>query len=313
MRIAVIGAGGIGGYFGGRLAAAGHDVTFVARGAHLEAIQRDGLVVGSVAGDVTIFPAMATADPGEMGQVDLVMLCVKTWQLAPAIDSLSSLVGPDTGVMTVQNGVEAPAQVATAFGEAAVLPGVARIFAFIERPGVIRHMGGPASLAFAEWDNRPSSRVEAIRAALATAGAAVEVPEDIWAELWTKLLVVVPFGTLGAAANATIGELRTTPSTRGLLEEAMEEIRDVAEARGIRLADDVVARSMAFLDDQPEAATTSLQRDLLGGQRSELEAWTGAVARLGQESGVTTPVHRVLYNVLSLQEARSAGPRRWSA
>jgi 2-dehydropantoate 2-reductase len=178
MRIAVIGAGGVGGYFGGRLAVGGQDVTFVARGAHLEAIQRDGLTVASVAGDFRVSPARATHDTAEVGAVDLVMVCVKTWQLAPAIDGLPPLMGPDTAVLTVQNGVEAPGLVAEAVGQESVLPGSAKVFASIERPGVVRHAGGPGSLAFAEWDNRASPRVETLRAALVEAGASVVVPDD---------------------------------------------------------------------------------------------------------------------------------------
>lgn len=308
MRIAVIGAGGIGGYFGGRLAAGGQDVTFVARGAHLRAMQREGLSVASVVGDFAVSPAKATDDTSQVGTVDVVMLCVKTWQLAPAIDQLPPLMGPDTTVLTVQNGVEAPDQVAAAVGQRSVLPGVAKVFASIERPGVIRHAGGPGSLAFAEWDNRPSERVEALRAVLAEAGASVEVPDDIWAELWAKFLFVVPFGTLGSAADATIGELRTDPRTRRLLEEAMREVDAVAHATGVRLPGDVVEATMAFVDQQPDAATSSLQRDLLSGRRSELEAWTRAVPRLGAAAGVETPVHRVLSGVLSLVAARADRP-----
>lgn len=309
MRIAVIGVGGIGGYFGGRLAAGGQDVVFVARGGHLAAIQREGLSVASVAGDFTVAPAKATHDTSDIGAVDVVMLCVKTWQVASAIESLPPLLGPHTAVLTVQNGVEAPQQVAEAVGQRRVLPGIAKVFAHIESPGVIRHEGGPGSLAFAEWDNRRSDRVTAFRTALKDAGAAVVVPEDVWGELWAKFLFVVPFGTLGAAADATIGELRRDPHTRRLLEEGMREIEAVATATGVRLPDDVVEATMTFVDRQPEGATSSLQRDLLSRSRSELDAWTGAVARLGLDAGVDTPVHRVLHGVLSLVAARSGGSR----
>jgi 2-dehydropantoate 2-reductase len=307
MRIAVIGAGGIGGYFGGRLAASGQDVVFVARGDHLAAIQRDGLSVASVAGDFTVAPARATHDTTDIGVVDVVMLCVKTWQVASATETLPPLLGQNTAVLTVQNGVEAPQQVAEAVGQPRVLPGIAKVFASIESPGVIRHQGGPGSLAFAEWNNRPSERVAAFRSALKDAGAIVVVPAEIWAELWAKFLFVVPFGTLGAAADATIGELRRDPHTRRLLEEGMREIQAVATATGVRLPEDVVETTMAFVDQQPERATSSLQRDLLSRSPSELDAWTGAVARLGLTAGVDTPVHRVLHGVLSLMAARSSG------
>ncbi|GAB3887115.1 2-dehydropantoate 2-reductase [Terrabacter terrigena] len=297
----MLGTGGIGGYFGGRLAASGHDVTFVARGAHLEAIRGRGLQVASVAGDFTVHQATATDDPTTVGEVDAVLLAVKTWQLAPVLETLPSLVGAATAVVTTQNGVEAPEQVAAVVGRGAVLPGIAKIFAFIDGPGRVTHAGGPASLAFDEWEPRPggpSQRVARLREAVSASGAVSPVPDDIWAELWSKMLFVVPFGGLGAALAATLGELRGDPARRGLLQDAMREVEAVARARGIRLPEKVVDGTMAFVDDQPADATTSLQRDLLEGRRSELDAWTGAVVRLAAESGVDAPLHRLLLEVL---------------
>ena len=299
MRIAVIGAGGIGGYFGGRLAASGHEVTFVARGDHLAAIRDKGLRVKSVAGDFTVSPASVTDGTRSIGVVDMVLLAVKTWQLDPVLAALPSLVGPETAVVTTQNGVEAPGQVAAVVGRQAVLPGIAKIFAFIEEPGIIRHAGGPASLAFAEWDNGSSERVRGLRQAVTGAGAVAPVPDDIWAELWSKMLFVVPFGGLGAALDATVGELRTRPSWRALLQDAMREVETLARARGVRLPESVVAGTMAFVDDQPAAATTSLQRDVLADKPSEIDAWTGAVVRLAAEAGVAAPIHRLLLEVLT--------------
>jgi 2-dehydropantoate 2-reductase len=298
MRIAVIGAGGIGGYFGGRLAQAGHDVTFVARGEHLQAIRTKGLSVDSVAGDFTVEPAQATSDIGAVGPVDAVLLGVKTWQVTDLLSDLPALLGPQTAVITTQNGVEAPAQIAAAIGEDHVVPGVAKIFAAIEGPGRIRHFGGPGNLTFGEWDNRRSDRVQALADALGDAGV---VARDIWVELWFKLLFVVPFGTLGAATGADLGALRTHTGTRRLLENAMAEVHAVATASGIALPDDCVATAMGFIDSQPAAGTTSLQRDIWAGRPSELDAWTGAVVRLGAEYAVPTPVHDTLYQVLSLR------------
>jgi 2-dehydropantoate 2-reductase len=308
MKIAVIGAGGIGGYFGGRLAAAGHEVGFVARGAHLEALRRDGLTVRSVNGDFTVAPARATDDPHELGAADVVMFAVKTWQLEQATALLAPLMGSGTAVLTTQNGVEAPQLVADVVGREAVLPGLAKIFASIEEPGVIRHVGGPASLAFAEWDDSPSDRVERLRTALAEAGVTATVPESVWTELWAKFLFVVPFGGLGAVTDAPIGVLRSQPGTRRLLEDAMREIRDVGHALGVKLPGDIVESTMAFVDQQPPEGRSSLQRDLLSGRPSELDAWNGAVARLGSGVGVATPIHALLYEVLTvLASTRRAG------
>lgn len=299
MRIAVVGAGGIGGYFGGRLAAGGHDVSFLARGAHLQAIREYGLSVESVQGDFTVPDTVATDNPSEVGPVDLVLLAVKTWQLDDAIGLLPPLLGPETAVLTTQNGVEAPDQVATVIGRSSVLPGIAKIFAMIAGPGRIRHGGGPASLSFAEWDDAPSARVEELRDAFTAAGIATPAPDGIWSELWAKFLFVVPFGGLGAALDATIGELRDTPAQRQLLEDAMREIEAVARANEVSLPVGIVAGTMAFVDLQPAGATTSLQRDLLAGSPSELDAWIGAVVRLGAQTDVPVPLHRLLMAVLT--------------
>jgi 2-dehydropantoate 2-reductase len=303
MKIAVVGAGGTGGYFGGRLAAADHEVSFVARGANLDALRRDGLAVESIRGDFAVAPVRATADAREIGEVDAVLLCVKTWQLPAALASLPPLVGPDTGVMTMQNGVEAPGQVADVVGRNAVLPGVAKIFAELTGPGRVRHFGGPAWLSFGEWDSRSTPRVEALSAALKGAGVGADVPADIWVELWNKMVLIVGFGGLGAATGAPIGVLRERPGTRRLLLEAMEEVAAVARARGVALADDIAPVSLGFLDQQTPSGTTSLQRDIWAGHPSELEAWTGAVVRLGAEAGAPTPINSFLYEVISARAA----------
>ena len=296
MKIAIVGAGGVGGYFGARLAAAGQDVSFVARGKHLEALRSDGLVVRSPAGDLELSPVRATADPAELGEADYVLVCVKTWQLPEVITSIAPLVGDATAIVTVQNGVEAPDQVAAVYGREAVLPGAAEVIAYVDGPGIIRHLGN-GKLNFGEWDNQPTPRTERLRDAFVDAGLQATVPDDIWAGLWTKFLSVVPSGGLGTATGAGYGVLRTRPGTRRLLTEATTEIRDVALARGIALAADVVPRTLAWIDQLPADGTTSLQRDLIAGRPSELEAWTGAVVRLGRESGVPTPVNTFLYEL----------------
>ncbi|GGO55052.1 2-dehydropantoate 2-reductase [Streptomyces lasiicapitis] len=304
LKVAVIGAGGVGGYFGGRLAEAGHDVGFVARGAHLAALRRDGLTVDSPAGDFTVAPARASDDTHDIGEVDVVLLCVKTSQLPPAIAALKPLIGSGTAVVTLQNGVEAPEQVAQEVGRDAVLPGTAKIIAHLDGPGRVRHVGGPGALAFTEWDNRATPRVERLRAALTAAGVNATVPDDIWAELWAKFLFVVPFGGLGTVTDAPFGVLRSRPGTRQLLVEGMTEIERVARARNVPLPDDIVARTLDFIDQQPAAGTSSLQRDILAGRPSELDAWNGSVVRLGELAGVPTPVNRYLYEVAGVLAAR---------
>jgi 2-dehydropantoate 2-reductase len=295
-RIAVVGAGGVGGYFGGRLAAAGQDVSFIARGKHLEALRADGLVVRSVAGDFEL-SVRVSGDAGEIGAVDYVLVCVKTWQLPDAVTGIAPLVGEHTAIVTVQNGVEAPDQVAAVYGQAAVLPGAAEVIAYVEAPGIIRHLGGSGRLTFAEWDNQPTPRTAWLRTAFLEAGLAVANPDDIWAALWTKFLSVVPSGGLGTATDSPYGVLRARPGTRHLLTEATTEIRDVALALGIKLPDDVVPRTLAWIDQLPADGTTSLQRDLRARRPNELDAWTGAVVRLGAQAGVPTPVNAFLYEL----------------
>ena len=296
MKIAIVGAGGVGGYFGARLAAAGQVVGFVARGKHLEALRSQGLVVRSPAGDLELSPVRATADPAELGEADYVLVCVKTWQLPEVITTIGPLVGDATPIVTVQNGVEAPDQVAAVYGRAAVLPGAAEVIAYVDGPGIIRHLGN-GQLNFGEWDNRPTPRTERLRDAFVDAGLQATVPDDIWAGLWTKFLSVVPSGGLGTATGVGYGVLRTRPGTRRLLTEATTEIRDVALARGIALAADVVPRTLAWIDQLPADGTTSLQRDLIAGRPSELEAWTGAGTPDSRPRRTTAPVNTFLYEL----------------
>ena len=299
IKIAVLGVGGVGGYFGGRLAAAGHDVSFVARGEHLQAMRRDGLTVESVAGDFALESVVATDDPAEIGEVDYVLLGVKTWQLDAAIESLRPLVGPRTAVVTTQNGVDAPQQVADRLGRKAVLPGAVEVIAFLDGPGRVRHIGGPGKLTFGEWDNRPSERVERLREALQGSGLTAVLPADIWVALWSKFLALGSFGAIATVANAPYGVLRSRPGTRQLLVDSMNEIKQVAKATGVELPIDAIDNTLAFLDGLPAEGTTSLQRDINAGKPSELEAWTGAVVRIGQETGTPTPLNNLLYELAS--------------
>jgi 2-dehydropantoate 2-reductase len=302
-----VGSLGIGGFFGGRLAHAGYDVSFVARGEQLAAIRHDGLRVESVDGDFDVSPASATDDPRDIGEVDYVLVCVKTWQLRDVAAGIGSLLGANTAVVTVQNGVEAPAELAEITGRQRILPGVAKVFTQVAGPGRVRHLGGPGSLAFAEWDNTSSSRAEQLRKALVAAGVAVDEPPDIWSALWSKFLFVVPLGGLGAVSRAPVGIVRSVPETRQMLEAGMAEIRDVASARGVGLADGVVLATLAFVDQQPAAGRSSLQRDIAVGKPSELEAWNGAVTRLGRDADVATPVNTFIYQSLLPQERRARG------
>lgn len=306
LRVAVLGAGGVGAYFGARLAQAGAELAVIARGAHLDAIVDKGLRVDSVLGDVHVSPAIATADPADVGPVDVVLLGVKTWQVADAAQSLRPLLGSETLVVPLQNGVETIDELTVALGDRHVVGGLCSGFCFIVGPGHVRHIGGVTFIKFGELDGAKTPRVLALRDAFAAAGVDAEVPDDIRVALWEKFLLVVPFGGLGAVARAPIGVL-LTPPTRALLESGMREIEAIARARGVALPDDVIARTFALLDAANPSGTSSLQRDIAAGKRSELDAWTGAVVRLGARANVPTPLHDFLYAVLLPQERRARG------
>lgn len=305
--IAVVGVGGVGGYLGGRLAAAGCDVQLLARGENLAALQDTGLCITHSSGDQTVSDVRASDDPHDIGKVDVVVLCVKTPQLPAATHALGPLVGGDTAVVTVQNGVEAPEQVAAEIGRGQVLPGTIRVVATMDAPGHVSHVGGPAALTVAEWDNSASDRVTRLRGVLRDASLEAPDPRDIWVDLWAKFLLVTPVGSLGAATGgATIGELRSRAGIRRMLVAGMQEIHETAVGLGIALPDDIVDTATGLMDRQAPDVTSSLQRDILAGRPSELDAWTGAVVRLAERAGRTAPVHEMLYELLATRTSLTA-------
>jgi 2-dehydropantoate 2-reductase len=313
MRIAMFGAGGTGGYFGARLARAGEPVVFIARGDHLRAIRENGLRVDSVEGDFVVRPALVTDDPAKAGTVDVVFVGVKAWQVPEVAQAIPPLIGPDTFVIPLQNGVEAADQLASVLGRERVVGGSAKVLTFISAPGCIRHLGGPASITIGELDHRPSERTERLRDALSRGGIAAGISPDIHVALWEKFLFIVPLGGIGAVTRAPVGTLRTFPETRRMLEEGMREILAVARGRKVALKEDLVGRTMDFVDSLPPEGTVSMQRDILDGRPSELEAWNGAVVRLGKQVGVATPLHDYLYRTLLPQEMKARGRAQFPA
>lgn len=307
MRIAVVGPGGVGGFFGGCLARSGQDVVFIARGRTLAALERDGLSVKSPRGDFSLQPVAAAGDPAEVGPVDAVLVCVKAWQVAEVAPSLAPLLGPDTPVLPLQNGVEAPNQLAAALGPEHALVGLCKILSRVEAPGRIHHLGAEPWIALGERDNRPSPRVEALARALREAGVTVEIPGDVWVALWEKFLFMAAVGGVGAVTRVPIGTLRRLPETRALVRGAMEEVRAVALARGIAVPEDAAERTLAFIDTLPAEGTASMQRDLMAGRPSELESQSGAVVRLGREAGVEVPLNTFLYHCLLPSELAARG------
>lgn len=299
MRIAIFGTGG---YFGAQLARAGEDVTFIARGEHLRAIRTQGLRVATPESEIVIHPAQATDDPVEVGAVDAVLVGVKTWQVADAARAIRPMLTTQTFVVPLQNGVEAAVHLAAVLGTTHVLGGLCGTISRVVGPGQILSLGKTNFIKFGELDNHRSERAQRLQRAFERASVKAEIPTDIQVATWEKFIFVVPYGGIGAVTRAPAGVIRALPETRRLLERGMQEILMVARARQISLADGIVEKSMALVDALDSSSTASLQRDISAGRPSELEAWNGAVVRLGQEAGVATPLHEFLYHSLLPQE-----------
>lgn len=307
MRVAVFGTGGVGGYFGGRLAQAGEEVIFIARGEHLRAIRDQGLRVESIKGDFTIHPAQASDSPARVGQVDLVLVAVKAWQVPEAAQAMQPLVGAETCVLPLGNGVDAPEQLAAVLGWEPVLGGLCQISAFIGAPGLVRHVGIEPYVALGEMDRRASARAERVRQAFERSGVKVEVPTDIQLAMWTKFMFIAAISGVGAVARVPLGVTRSLPETRCLLEDAMREIIAVGRARGVDWPADILEKRLAFIDSLAPAVIPSMQRDIVEGRPSELGSQNGAVVRMGLEAGVLTPVHAYIYGSLLPQELQARG------
>ncbi len=308
MRLAIMGCGGVGGYFGARLAEAGHDVTFVARGEHLAAMKHEGLRVSSIEGDVHLTEVKATDDPARVGAVDVVLVAVKAWQVADAARAIRPMIGPDTFVVPLENGVEAADILAARLGLAHVLDGLCGILAWREAPGHIRHAGVSPFVRFGERDNRRSKRALRLKAAFDQArGLTAEIPDDIHAAVWSKFLFICAMSGIGSVTRAPIGITRTLPETRALIEQMLAEIAAVARARGVALLEDATIRALRFIDALPAESTASMQRDIMAGLPSELESQNGAVVRLGLEAGVATPVNAMIHAALLPQERQARG------
>ena len=307
MRIAIFGTGGVGGYFGGRLAQAGEDVTFIARGAMLEAIRARGLRVDSIKGDFRLDRVQATDDPSYVGAVDAVLVCVKAWQVPDAAAAMRPMIGNGTIAIPLENGLEAPDQLAAALGREHAGGGLCGIVSFVVGPGHIQHAGVDPFVNFGELDNSRSERLERLRDAFQHAGVTADIPPDIHRSMWTKLLFIAVLSGVGSVTRAPAGVWRAMPETRALAEGAAREIVAVAAARGITLAPDAPQLMLSRIDALPPDSTASMQRDVLDGKPSELDAQLGAVVRLGRASGVPTPIFDTLYAALLPQERKARG------
>lgn len=305
MRALIYGTGAVGGYFGARLAQAGHEVWFLARGANLDAIRESGLQIESPKGDYTVWPVNVTDRLTGLPPVEAVILGVKAWQVPEAAEALRPWIGSATRILTLQNGIEAPAQLAEQMGAEHVLGCVCRIIASRVAPGLIRHAGIEPEIVLGELVvGGISEDTAAIGDAFRSAGIAVELTTQLDAALWQKLLFIAAMSGMGAVTRATIGEIRETRETRSMLQQAMEEVFNVAYAKGVALHPAIVDKTLSFVDSIACDGTTSMQRDIAEGRPSELEAIVGAVVRNAHQVRVSIPVNSFIYSALLLQEKR---------
>lgn len=301
MKIAVMGSGGVGGFYGGLLARAGAEVTFVARGAHLAAMRERGLLIeNETQGNVEIRDIRVTEDPAGIGVVDLVLIAVKLWDLDAAVHAVKPLVGPHTAVLSLQNGVIKDDILRRAFGDRAVMGGVGYVATHISRPGVIHQVGTLQRLIFGEYDGAASARVEALLALALKAGLQAESVADIRRTLWEKYTFLVGLSATTTTMRSTIGPIRTNPRTRAFLHDAMREVVAVGRAHGVALPEHYADERLAFADTVPADMTSSMHHDLDAGNRLEVEWLSGGVVKLGREAGIATPVNRAVWDVLTL-------------
>ncbi|GMQ95775.1 MAG: 2-dehydropantoate 2-reductase [Gammaproteobacteria bacterium] len=299
MKIAVMGSGGVGGYFGARLAAADNDVSFIARGAHLEAIRGQGLRVQSPLGDVHIDPAAATDDPAEVGPVDVVLFATKLYDTESAGQQCRAFIGADTAVISLLNGVDSEERLGRILGAEHVVGGVARISAGIAEPGVIQHHARFAEIEFGEPDGRKSARLQAFLAAATEAKIDAQLSDDINTAIWQKFVMIASFSAVTTLTRLPAGPIRDNPRTWSLMQAAAHEAGAVARARGVGLAENAVDDVVKLMGALPDGMKASMLTDLERGKPLELEWLSGAVCRLGRETGVDTPVHRVVLAALS--------------
>ena len=301
MRIAMMGSGGLGGFFGGRLAHGGCDVSFIARGEHLHAMQEQGLRIASaVHGDIVVKQARYTDDPATIGVVDLVIVGVKLWDTEAAAKAIRPMVGPDTAVLSFQNGVTKDEILIREFGAAAVMGGAGYVATRIARPGVIEQTGTIQRLVFGEYDGRRSARAEELLKAALAAGIDAQLSTDIRRALWEKFVFLVGLSATTTSMRATIGPIRTNPQTRAFLHGILKEVVAVGRAHGVGLPENYADERLTFADSLPPTMTSSMFHDLERGSRLELPWLSGAVVDLGARAGVATPLNRAVCDILTL-------------
>ncbi|WP_456377172.1 ketopantoate reductase family protein [Lutibacter sp.] len=305
MNIVIYGTGGVGGYFGARLAQAGNKVTFIARGKHLETIQQKGLQLKSSKGNYLVYPASATSTIAEIKNIDLILICVKTWQLSEVAQQIKPILNKNTKVISLLNGVENEAILCKILPKKSVLGGLCKIVSKVEDYGVINHISYEPTIVFGELNNKKTERAQKIERAFINAEIKTKLTTNIQQEIWTKFLFITTISGIGALTRASIGEMISSEEIKKIMYKTAEEIVAIAKVKKINLPVNLIKKQFELIENQPYNTTSSLQRDIMAGKPSELEAQNGTIVKLGVELGVPTPVNSVIYNCLLLQEKKA--------
>ncbi|MFO7719956.1 MAG: 2-dehydropantoate 2-reductase [Gillisia sp.] len=305
MQILIYGIGGVGGYFGGKIANAGYDVSMIGRGKHLEAIQQNGLFIESIKGDFKVFPKVATDDLQQVPAPDLVILGVKSWQLKDAAIALKPVIKEDTIVLPLQNGADNVEQLLQVLPEKNVIAGLCRIVSFIEAPGKIKHASFEPEIIFGEIDNSQSKRIQSVKEIFDRSGIKNSIPEDIQLEVWKKFLFIVTISGIGGLTRVPVGKIRESAYLVDLMQKTAQEILEVANAKKIPLTREHVKKVFETIANQPYDTTASTQRDLMNGRPSEIEKFNGFIVQEGARLGIPTPVNKFIYECLLPMEQKA--------
>lgn len=303
MKIGIIGTGGVGGYFGARLAASGNEVKFIARGKHLRTIKEKGLILKSIKGDLHINSAVVSDDISDLSDCELIILGVKAWQVKDIAPILSKILNKNALVLPLQNGVLTASELLEYFEKNQILGGLCMIFSSIESPGVINHKGLEPSITFGEIDKSVKERTTQLKNTFEQAGINTTLSEDIEAALWRKFILICLSG-LGAITNSGYGLIRETPETRQIIIDVLTEVSSIAKAKKVNLGNDIVEKSLQIVDTYPAESMSSLARDVLNGKPSEIEYQNGTIVKLGKELGIETPANKFIYGFIKLIEKR---------
>ena len=298
MKILIFGIGGVGGYFGGKLAQAGYNVTMIARGKHLEAINKNGLEVESINGNFKVKPNLVTDELAEVPTPDLVILGVKSWQIQEVANKLKPIISTETMVLPLQNGANNVEKLLEILPKQNVLAGLCHIVSFLEKPGKIKHVSFEPRITFGEIDNSTSERIQRLKTVFEKAGITNFNPENIQLEIWKKFLFITTISGLGGLTRVSIDKIRESEYLYDLLLKTAQEIKLIANAKGILLAEEHLEKAFEIIQNQPPGTTASTQRDIMAGRPSELENFNGFIVKEAEKLGIATPVNKMIYECL---------------